>query len=304
MLPNQPRESYNNILRLQKLGAEGKYGFYESVDFSKDQNGKIINVYMSHHQGAILFSLANMLFDNYIINCFNNHNMIKALGYLNNEKAVVRGRIRKPGSVIPPIDSKNTNDNSGHGVCESRLFNGAPYFWLLSNGRLTSAISTRGSGFLKSGPIEITHFSYDPTFDNQGHFLYIKDNKSNKVWSCGYKPTMIEPINYDCCFSENYVKISRLENGIKTTLEVVIHPTLNAEVRKLSITNTSQKIRNISLDTYNEISLFSYPEMRSHPNFHKLKIDAEIIPKQGPLILSRTVTAGDTEPSLAYAVVS
>ena len=56
----------SNLRRLQKEGAFGPYGFYESIDYTAErlpegQKSVLIRAFMTHHQGMSLVSLANIL---------------------------------------------------------------------------------------------------------------------------------------------------------------------------------------------------------------------------------------------------
>ena len=74
-LPFLPQEVMQNLARLEKLKMWGLYGFYESVDFTPErlktgESHAIIRSYMVHHQGMILLSLCNYLFDKRMIRRF------------------------------------------------------------------------------------------------------------------------------------------------------------------------------------------------------------------------------------------
>jgi hypothetical protein len=58
-----PRAAIKNLRRMSKLGWTGRYGFYEAVDYS---GGQVFTIqsWMAHHQGMILLSVCNVLFDN------------------------------------------------------------------------------------------------------------------------------------------------------------------------------------------------------------------------------------------------
>ena len=56
----------SNLRRLQKEGALGPYGFYESIDYTAErlpegQKSVLIRAFMTHHQGMSLVALANIL---------------------------------------------------------------------------------------------------------------------------------------------------------------------------------------------------------------------------------------------------
>jgi hypothetical protein len=61
-----PTAAMSNLRRLQKEGAFGPYGFYESIDYTAErlpegQKSVLIRAFMTHHQGMSLVSLANIL---------------------------------------------------------------------------------------------------------------------------------------------------------------------------------------------------------------------------------------------------
>jgi cyclic beta-1,2-glucan synthetase len=71
-----------NIERLIYDGCYGEYGFYESIDYTRDENGSVIYAYMSHHQGMILASLCNVLESNLIVKLFHSNKVVKTGEYL------------------------------------------------------------------------------------------------------------------------------------------------------------------------------------------------------------------------------
>ena len=57
-----------NLQRLSALGMEGKYGFYEAVDYTTSrlphgESEAVIRSYMAHHTGMSFLSLAYLLLD-------------------------------------------------------------------------------------------------------------------------------------------------------------------------------------------------------------------------------------------------
>ncbi|RHW43564.1 DUF3131 domain-containing protein [Neobacillus notoginsengisoli] len=62
-----PKEAYENIKALKRLGTYGKYGFYDSVNVI---SGDIAKAYLALDQGMIMGSIANYLFDGLIRDYF------------------------------------------------------------------------------------------------------------------------------------------------------------------------------------------------------------------------------------------
>jgi len=63
-----PEEACENLQRLAEEGLEGKYGFYEAIDYTpsrlpRGQSSVVVRSFMAHHQGMSLLSLAYLLLD-------------------------------------------------------------------------------------------------------------------------------------------------------------------------------------------------------------------------------------------------
>jgi cyclic beta-1,2-glucan synthetase len=64
----EPEAACINLQRLESEGILGKYGFYESVDYTasrlpRDQKSVVVKTFMTHHQGMSLLSLAYLILD-------------------------------------------------------------------------------------------------------------------------------------------------------------------------------------------------------------------------------------------------
>lgn len=65
-LSTNPREAMENLLAMDSMGWNGRYGFYESAEYSKsslvrEASFEIVHSWMAHHQGMILLSVCNLL---------------------------------------------------------------------------------------------------------------------------------------------------------------------------------------------------------------------------------------------------
>ncbi|MGA7412935.1 MAG: glucoamylase family protein, partial [Bryobacteraceae bacterium] len=58
-----PAAAVKNLRQMQEYGWSGRYGFYESIDYSR-AGGEVIRIWMAHHQGMSLLAIANLLFGN------------------------------------------------------------------------------------------------------------------------------------------------------------------------------------------------------------------------------------------------
>ncbi|MBW6431783.1 hypothetical protein K0A96_01190, partial [Patescibacteria group bacterium] len=262
------------------------FGRYESIDFSRSSAGETAKVYMSHHQGAIIISIVNYLKDRPFEKRFMRNAEVKALSYLLEEVVIVRGRLKSVFDITKQIDPKLKVASPTPE--REALYLGVPLMHLISNGRLKSFISSRGSGYLEYGNLELTPFKRDPVLDNYGSFIYIKDNRREKIWSATYQPSLIEADDYRYRFEDNYYNVTRLDFGIESSLEIFIHPKVNAEVRALTLTNRSQQRRYLSVASFAEVSLFNHGEFWAHPNFQKIKIESKKQNKNTIVFTKRT----------------
>lgn len=63
-----PQKACENLIRLQKNGAHGEYGFYEALDYTPSrlatgQLYAVVQSWMAHHQGMAFQALAHVLLD-------------------------------------------------------------------------------------------------------------------------------------------------------------------------------------------------------------------------------------------------
>src|SRR5262249_11862887 len=89
----------------------------------------------------------------------------------------------------------------------------------------------------------------------------------------------------------------RRDHDIDTRLEVAVSPEDDAEVRRISLTNRSERPREIELTSYVEVALGTLAEDLAHPAFGKLFIETEWVPESTALIARRRARAA-TDPTL------
>ncbi len=58
-----PAAAVKNMRQMEEYGWTGRYGFYESIDYSR-AGGEVVRIWMAHHQGMSLLAIANLQFGN------------------------------------------------------------------------------------------------------------------------------------------------------------------------------------------------------------------------------------------------
>ena len=90
-ITDAPKEVISNLKRLESEGMYGKYGFYESIDYTPSRlpTGKtkaVVETYMAHHQALILLSINNLINNNILQERFMKNPEIKAIDILLQER--------------------------------------------------------------------------------------------------------------------------------------------------------------------------------------------------------------------------
>jgi cellobiose phosphorylase len=295
--------AYENLKKLAQEGIEGKYGFYEAVDYTKDRmpkgkNKAIVKCFMIHHEGMSIMSLDNVLNKNILQQRFHNIPRVKATELLLQER-VPRKIIYDREQEFDYIDFINQKQNvivRNYSTAKTNM----PQTHLLGNGSYALMITNSGSGYSKKEDMTVYRWREDITLDNTGLFFYIKNINSNEYWSATYEPCRCEGDSYEVTFSLDKAEFKRQDGNLITHTEVAVSNEEDAEVRRISITNHSEHSRVIELTSYCEITLAPYNADIVHPTFSNLFIQTEYIEETGCIIASRRPRAkGQKKP---YAV--
>src|SRR5208282_1726969 len=111
------------------------------------------------------------------------------------------------------------------------------------------------------------------------------------VWSAGFQPAGVEADSYEVEFSEDRAEFVRRDGTMTTTLEVVVSPEDDAEVRRVSITNLGSRVREVELTSYAEIVLASAASDTAHPAFSKMFVQTEFDSEVGALLATRRLSS-------------
>ncbi|WP_374473235.1 hypothetical protein [Phenylobacterium sp.] len=149
----------------------------------------------------------------------------------------------------------------------------------------------------------MTRWCEDPTCDDTGAYIYLRDVHSGKVWSAGWQPIGGEPDRYEAIFSEDRCEITRCDGALTTVTEVVVSAEDDGEVRRVSITNGGFAVREIEVTAYAEIVLAPPAADAAHPAFSKLFVETEHLSSAGAILATRRRRA-PTEPEVWAAQLS
>lgn len=160
-----------------------------------------------------------------------------------------------------------------------------PYPWIncLGNGEIFSLVSNTAGGycfFKDASSRKILQHRYDSIpIDNVGRYFFIREN--DDFWSPGWKPVKRGLTEYQCRHGMGYTIIKGVRNGlaVETLFFVPLHN--NCEIHRLTLTNTTDKAKKITLFSYVEFSLWDKLNNAAglHPdlNVAEVEVDGSVI---------------------------
>jgi cyclic beta-1,2-glucan synthetase len=150
----------------------------------------------------------------------------------------------------------------------------------------------------------VTRYREDATCDPGSQFLYIRDVRSGAVWSATYQPTACEPEEYLVVFQAEQAVLRRRDEGIASQLDIAVSTEDDVEVRRLALTNLSDRPRELEVTSYGEIALATPAEDLAHPAFGKLFVQTEYLPDSAALVCARRPRSAEEAGQFAMHVVS
>ncbi len=294
----RPKAAIENMSKLRELGFEGRYGFFESVDYtperlSRGQKRALIQTFMAHHQGMSLLAIAYVLLDKPMQRRFENDPAFQAsLLLLQEQIPRMTSHYESIGDTQEVIPSVHTTE-----IRVIRNLDGAvPEVQLLSNGRYHVMVTQTGGGYSKCRETALTRWREDSTCDNWGTFCYIRDVESNKYWSSTYHPTTQTSKSYEAIFSQGRAEFRRRDYDLESYTEVIVSPEDDIEVRRLHLVNHSKSTRYLEVTSYAEVVLALPVSDDSHPSFSNLFVQTEIIDSQNVIVCTRRPRSHDEQP--------
>ena len=300
-----PAKACANLQVLSSMGAEGEYGFFESIDFTpgrlpRGKSQAIIQSFMVHHQGMSLLALEYLLLDKPMQRRFLSDLRFQATDLLLQE--------RKPRAAL--LYAHSTDLAETHSMTEDmpvrRIATAGtpvPEIQLLGNGRYQVMITNSGGGYSRWKDLAVTRWREDTTRDDHGIFCYIRDLSSGIFWSNTWQPSLHPAKEYEALFSQGHVEFRRQDQGIVTRTEIVISPEDDTEMRKISITNKTLSVKSLEITSYAEVVLATQASDEAHPAFSNLFVETEILPEHKAIICTRRPRSREETPPWLFHLV-
>ncbi|MDR7419789.1 MAG: glucoamylase family protein [Armatimonadota bacterium] len=295
-----PERAVRNLRRLSREGLEGRYGFHEAIDYTSpgpveagghdggrrgNAAGVVVRAFLAHHQGMSLVALDNVLHGFPMQARFHADPQVQSTELLLQERLAARYAITE----ARPADASPVAPAAAGGVV--RRFRTPhtvyPEAHFLSNGSYTTVITNAGGGASMCRGLAVTRWREDPTRDLGSQFVYLRDVRSGAVWSATFHPVGKEPDDYLVTFFPDTAVFRRLDDEIDTRLEVTVSSEDDIEVRRLSITNTGGRAREIEVTSYAELVLATRADDLAHPAVGKLFLETAHLPASAALLCGK-----------------
>jgi cyclic beta-1,2-glucan synthetase len=301
-----PEAAIDNLERLEGADMAGPMGFYEAIDYTRETSregelGVVVYNYMAHHQGMSLLALDNVLTRAIMQRRFHADLRIRAVESLLFERVPMTppalNEIRTSSLHAKPVFDEEVDQRS---LSEETSI---PRVCLQGNGRYALMLSNSGGGYSRFNEFDLTRWRADPAKDQWGSYIYLRDLRSDAVWSTTYQPVGGDNGAVSVRFAIDRAEFERRAFGIDTLMEVTVAPEDDVELRRVTITNRTLRTRQIELTSYAELSLAAHAAVRAHQAFAKIFVETECL--EGRVLVARRRPRAPEDPPVwaAHLVV-
>ncbi|WP_378943240.1 GH36-type glycosyl hydrolase domain-containing protein [Mesorhizobium sp. ANAO-SY3R2] len=300
-----PSEATSNLRRLRKLGALGRYGYYDAVDYTPQRvpegaDHAVVYNYMAHHQGMSIVAIANAIFEGRMRDRFHSDQVIEAAELLLQEKAP---RDIPVATVRTEVDEHTKDETADHSADTRLVLNPMRALRstnLMSNGRYSVMVTATGSGYSRWNEMAITRWQPDPTEDRMGTYLFLRDTETGDWWSATAEPKRATGEQVQTIFCDDKATFVKTVGTLRSEVECIVVSEGNGEARKIVIWNDAAVDRHIEVTSFAELVLAPEAADNAHPAFSKMFVETEIS-QNGSAILATRRTRSPNEPQVVAA---
>ena len=289
-LSEVPKETIINLKKLEQQGMYGKYGFYESIDYTPNrlkigEQYKQVKTYMAHHQGLILLSINNFFNDKIIQQRFINNPEIKSVDILLQERmpqnVIITKEKKEKIEKIRNIDYEN--------YCQreyTKINHKLKNINVIANDNYTIVIDQKGNGYSKYKDILINRYK-ETDEEEQGIFFYLKNIKTKRIWSSTHRNYLANADKYVTYFYPDKNVYVRQDGNIETITKITINPSKPVEIRRIELKNNGNIEEIIELTSVIEPVLSTMEQDYAHKVFNNLFLSYEFLEETGTILVKR-----------------
>jgi cyclic beta-1,2-glucan synthetase len=303
----QPAAAVQNLNRLRQMGALGKYGFYDAVDFTKSrvregEEYAVVRNYMAHHHGMSIVAVNNVVFEGRMRERFHADPVIEAAELLLQEKAPREIPVLQAKADNPMRKAVESSEEPASIRYIPNPMTAPRATQIMSNGHYSVMVTANGGGYSRWNGLAITRFQPDPIESGYGTFLFLRDMENGEWWSATSDPVRLAGEKSTTIFTDYKAEFIKETGTIHSTVETIVASDSDGEGRRIVITNTGTKDRLIEVTSYAELVLTNDDTDTAHPAFAKMFVETEI-DKRGDAIYATRRKRGADDPDIHVAHV-
>ncbi|MFP3545079.1 glucoamylase family protein [Rhizobium sp. SIMBA_035] len=300
-----PKAALENLDRLRALGALGKYGYHDAVDFTPTRvpEGKkcaVVYNYYAHHHGMSIAAVANVAFNGHLRELFHSDPVIEAAELLLQEKAprdipVMSGKHESdtPASIQDDLLRPELRKIADPLSRDRELV-------FLSNGHYSMMLTATGAGYARWNGQSVTRWKPDPTEDRWGSFIFLRDTVTNEWWSATAEPKSVEGEKVNVLFADEKAEFTKVVGDLTSEVECIVATEHDADGRRLTLLNMGSEDRFIEVTSYMEPVLTSDDTDNAHPAFARMFVKTDF-GKRGDVIRAERNKRDPNEANMSIA---
>lgn len=300
-----PREAVSNLDRLISVGALGRYGFYDAVDYTparvpEGQKCAVVYNYMAHHSGMAIVAIADVVFEGRMRDRFHSDPVVEAAELLLQEKVprdIPIATVRTEADDRAKVETEPQSPDARLVLNPLKSLRSTS---LMSNGSYSVMLTATGSGYSRWNELSINRWQPDPAEDRLGSYLFLRDLSTGDWWSATAEPKTAPGEQVQVLFNDEKASLVKVVGSLRTEVEVIVISEGNGEGRRITLANEGDTDRHIEVTSFCELVLSAADSDNAHPAFSKMFVETEITPGQDAIFARRRKRAHG-EPDICVA---
>ncbi len=277
----RPREALANLERLRSLGALGRYGFHDAVDYTPQRLPEgsthvVVRNYMAHHHGMSVLAVSNVVFRGRLRERFHADPVIEAAELLLQEKAPRQVPVLGAKAAASELVRGRSEPNAQVHRTVSDPANAPPAVALLSNGHYSLVLAANGGGQASWNGLSVTRWQLDAVEERWGTFLFVRDLGSGDWWSATAAPRAAPGEATKTVFSDSKAEFHKRVGTLRSRVDVIVAGSFDGEGRRITIANDGDVERTVDITSYAEPVLSARAADAAHPAFSKMFVRTSV----------------------------
>jgi cyclic beta-1,2-glucan synthetase len=291
-----PAPVLENLDRFGALGAWGRFGLYEAVDFTAarrapGERAALVRSFMAHHQGMVLAALDNFLNGDPLVRRFRAEPLSQTAELLLYERPPRHAPLERPQLAYPRVLRAAPRAIAPWPAALDGPF---PQAHVLANGRYSVLGTEVGGGGSRWRDLALTRWAPDTTLDDDGFRIYLQDLTDGRFRSL-FRDPGADPGSRRALFAAHMIELHERCAGVTARQRITVVPDADVEIRLLSLSSEGRR-RRVAVVGYAEVVLGDAMADRRHPAFSKLFVQSEYADDEHALLFHRRARAPGERP--------